>query len=167
MNRRSMLMSVVAMGLFGSSQVRAQGQVSPPYRITNKASGMTLTVRGNPQSGYVLVQEPHVPNDPAQTFVFVDNFNGSYRIVNPCTQMALRMVSTESRTPVQLFVSQVDVTQNWHYSFVAGTNHYVFWPTLNGNCFLDVPGGRAQVSMVQIFKANYGPAQLWNLIPVQ
>lgn len=166
MLRHSVFCLVATAGLIMSPQAGAQAPVQA-YMISSKASGLPLTVHGNPQTGYVLVQEPFVLNHPGQRWVFEHNVDGSFRIVNPCTGLALEMVNGEPRTTVALFPSRAVPTQNWYGSLLGGTNHYFFWPALHPDRFLDVPGAATHVTMIQIYKPNYSPAQLWNLIPIQ
>jgi hypothetical protein len=166
MTRHIFLLSATLSALCVSS-AQAQFAPAPTYTITAQCSGMVLTVRGDPHVECILLQEPVVPNDPRQRWTFVPTPDGSTKIVNPCTGMALEVVDGRERTPVLVFPARQSPTQNWWLTQINGTVHYVFMPALHTDRFLDVPFSATHVSQVQIYRPNYGVAQRWTITPVQ
>jgi hypothetical protein len=136
--------------------------------IVNQASGLVVSAGPGPHvAGQALIQEPQVPCNPYQRWVLRPVGDGSYQVVNLATGLALETLKGDSRTPVSLFPCRPVPTQHWWVSRYGDSYHYELIPVLHNNRSLDVPGGRAQISVIQIYKSNASDAQRWSLMPAR
>lgn len=147
--------------------VRANVDTGQWYRLSPRVSSLAVDVRGASATNGSAIQQYAANSSAAQMFRFIDNGDGTYRIVSALSGGPVLDVAgggTANGTLVQVW-SWTSVAQQKWIAYVSSQSGYVELRPAHaqGRC-LDVPSGSTSQSVqLQIFDCNSTASQQFSL----